>query len=133
MSTIHPPVATLGGPHQTVSDAELDAFVARQFADLDVDGKKVVLVVPDGTRSCPLPLLVRTVHRHLIDRVGSLTAVIALAIKYTIGLRLSEEDEVEGIDFVAHGESAYDIHTSGGGSSSVLAAKTAPVTEGASA
>jgi Amt family ammonium transporter len=64
---------------------------------------------------------------------GVITAVIALAIKYTIGLRLAEEDEVEGIDFVAHGESAYDIHTSGGGSSSVLAAKTAPVSEGASA
>ena len=65
---------------------------------------------------------------------GILTAVIGLAIKYTIGLRLAEEDEVEGIDFVAHGESAYDIHTSGGGGSTgVLAAKTAPVTEGASA
>ena len=66
---------------------------------------------------------------------GVITAVIALAIKYTIGLRLAEEDEVEGIDFVAHGESAYDIHTSGGGSGStgVLAAKTAPVTEGANA
>lgn len=78
MSTIHPPVATIGGPHQTVSDAELDAFVERTFAAVDFDGKKVVLVVPDGTRSCPLPLLVQTVHRHLIDRVASLTAVIAL-------------------------------------------------------
>ena len=67
---------------------------------------------------------------------GILTAVIGLVIKYTIGLRLSEEDEVEGIDFVAHGESAYDIHTSGGGGGTgVLAAKTAPVTvtEGANA
>ena len=36
--------------------------------------------------------------------------------------------------FVAHGESAYDIHTSGGSSSTgVLAARTAPVTEGANA
>ena len=78
MSSIHPPVATLGGPHQIVSDADLDAFVERNLAALDVDGKNVVLVVPDGTRSCPLPLLVRTVHRHLVDRVGSLTAVIAL-------------------------------------------------------
>ena len=64
---------------------------------------------------------------------GVITAVIGLAIKYTIGLRLAEEDEVEGIDFVGHGESAYDIHTSGGGRPSVLAAKTAPVTEGANA
>ncbi len=65
---------------------------------------------------------------------GVLTLIIGLAIKYTIGLRLDEEDEVEGIDFVAHGESAYDIHTSGGGGgSSVLAAKTAPASEGANA
>ena len=71
---------------------------------------------------------------------GVLTTVIALAIKYTMGLRLDEEDEVNGIDLVAHGESAYDLHsgTSGGGSS-VLAASTAPATtttsktEGASA
>jgi hypothetical protein len=51
---------------------------ADQFAGVDFDGKSVVLVVPDGTRSCPLPLLLRTVHRHLIDRVASLTTIIAL-------------------------------------------------------
>ena len=41
-------------------------------------------------------------------------------------LRLDEEDEVNGIDLAAHGESAYDLHsgTSGGGSS-ILAASTA--------
>jgi ammonium transporter, Amt family len=70
---------------------------------------------------------------------GVLTAVIALAIKYTMGLRLDEEDEVNGIDLVAHGESAYDLHSgTSGGSGSVLAASTAPAatttkTEGASA
>ena len=49
-----------------------------------------------------------------------LTTVIALAIKYTIGWRITEEDEVEGIDFAEHGETAYDLATStsslGGGS-----------------
>ena len=58
---------------------------------------------------------------------GVVTAVIALAIKYTLGLRLSEEDEVEGIDFVAHGESAYDIHTSGGGGGSERASPPGPL------
>lgn len=59
---------------------------------------------------------------------GVLTTVIALAIKFTLGLRLDEEDEVTGIDLVAHGESAYDLHsgTSGGGGGSVLAAAAAP-------
>lgn len=36
------------------------------------------------------------------------TAVIALAIKYTLGLRVSEEVEVAGIDLAEHGETAYE-------------------------
>ncbi len=42
------------------------------------------------------------------------TLVVGLAVKYTIGLRLEADDEVEGIDFVEHGESAYDLGTGGG-------------------
>ena len=54
------------------------------------------------------------------------------------GLRLDEEDEVNGIDLAAHGETAYDLHSGTSGGGSVLAASTAPVatttkTEGASA
>jgi ammonium transporter, Amt family len=65
---------------------------------------------------------------------GVLTAIIAFAIKFTMGWRISEEDEVNGIDLAQHGESAYDLHTSVGGSGSssgVLAAHTAPASEGA--
>lgn len=45
---------------------------------------------------------------------GIATLLVGLAIKYTIGLRLDADDEVEGIDFVEHGESAYDLGTGGG-------------------
>ncbi|GMA38157.1 lactate racemase domain-containing protein [Mobilicoccus caccae] len=76
--TTNSSIASIGGPHQHVGAVELDAFVKEHLADVDVDGKDVVLVVPDGTRSCPLPLLVGTLHRHLHERVASLTAVIAL-------------------------------------------------------
>jgi ammonium transporter, Amt family len=52
---------------------------------------------------------------------GTATIILGLAIKYTIGWRISEEDEVDGIDFAEHGESAYDLaSSSGAGSSSVL-------------
>jgi ammonium transporter, Amt family len=37
------------------------------------------------------------------------TLVIALLLKYTIGLRLNEEDEVTGIDEAEHAESGYDL------------------------
>jgi Amt family ammonium transporter len=64
---------------------------------------------------------------------GAVTLVLALALKYTIGWRVAEEDEVEGVDFVEHGETAYDFSStsagrSGPGSSSSAAA-TRPVTE----
>ncbi|MFW2513638.1 ammonium transporter [Demequina sp. SO4-13] len=36
------------------------------------------------------------------------TLIIGLAIKYTMGLRVSEEDEVAGIDYSEHGETAYE-------------------------
>ncbi|MGD9959847.1 ammonium transporter [Nocardioides sp.] len=56
---------------------------------------------------------------------GVLTAIIGLAIKYTLGLRLDEEDEVNGIDLAEHGETAYDLHSGvSGGGSGVLAANT---------
>jgi Amt family ammonium transporter len=40
---------------------------------------------------------------------GSLTLVIGLAIRHTIGWRIAEDDEVDGIDAAEHGESAYDL------------------------
>ena len=51
---------------------------------------------------------------------GVATLVIALLIKFTMGWRVSEEDEVNGIDLAQHGESAYDIHSGVGGNKSVL-------------
>jgi ammonium transporter, Amt family len=44
------------------------------------------------------------------------TAIVALIVKYTIGLRLSEEDESSGIDEAEHAETAYDLAGVGGGS-----------------
>jgi Amt family ammonium transporter len=45
------------------------------------------------------------------------TLVIALLLKYTIGLRLNAEDEVTGIDEAEHAESGYDLAVVGTGSS----------------
>jgi Amt family ammonium transporter len=47
---------------------------------------------------------------------GVVTLVIALALKYTMGWRITDEDEVEGIDFVEHGETAYDFASRPGSS-----------------
>ncbi len=64
---------------------------------------------------------------------GVLTAIIGLAIKSTMGWRISSDSEVEGIDADQHGEAAYDF---GGRTGGVMAGSSAPApatsaTEGA--
>ncbi len=43
------------------------------------------------------------------------TAIIALVIKAIIGLRVSEDQEVGGVDLAEHAESGYELGDSGGG------------------
>jgi ammonium transporter, Amt family len=45
------------------------------------------------------------------------TAILALIVKFTIGLRLDKEDESNGIDESEHAETAYDFASVGGGGS----------------
>jgi nickel-dependent lactate racemase len=70
--------AVIGGPETTLSTAELQRFIAEQLAATDLDGKSVCLVIPDGTRSSPLPLLLHCVHEALAGRATRITAVVAL-------------------------------------------------------
>ena len=58
---------------------------------------------------------------------GVFTLIVALIVKAVVGLRIDEEEEVDGIDFAEHGESAYDFSSGGGARrSSVLATSPAP-------
>ena len=70
--------ALIGGPGQVLADAEVTQFVHEQLAQVDVDGRSVCVVVPDGTRSCPLPLLMRAVHGALAGRASRITVLVAL-------------------------------------------------------
>lgn len=77
--------ARIGGPDAVLDPEEVTAFVREQLAVLDVDGKSVCVLVPDGTRSCPLPLLLGAVHRALHGRVSAMTVLIALGTHAGMG------------------------------------------------
>ncbi len=57
---------------------------------------------------------------------GVITLIIGLALKFTMGWRIADEDETEGVDVTTHGESAYDIEpqSGNGGLSGVLTSQT---------
>jgi nickel-dependent lactate racemase len=70
--------AHIGGPGHLLSEEQVTAFIHEQLAATDLDGRSVCVVIPDGTRSCPLPLLLKAVHGALLGRVSRMTALVAL-------------------------------------------------------
>ena len=71
-------VAQIGGPDSVLSDDQVRRFIRDQLDGAQLDGRSVCVVVPDATRSCPLPLLLTTIHEVLHERVSRLTVLVAL-------------------------------------------------------
>jgi nickel-dependent lactate racemase len=69
--------SSVGGPEGFLTSEEITSFVKRALSSIDVSGKKVLLIVPDATRSCPMPLLLPLIEEQLSD-ASSITALIAL-------------------------------------------------------
>ena len=76
MST--PDLLTIGGVGERLGPEQVTAFVGKALAGADLDDKRICLVVPDGTRTCPLPLLMAAMHEAVRDRAREVTVVIAL-------------------------------------------------------
>ncbi len=58
--------------------AEVTATLERAFADLALDGKRALVIIPDATRSAPIPLLFTLLHETLGQRLAQLDYLIAL-------------------------------------------------------
>src|SRR4051812_25462043 len=72
------PAVAIGSAADVLADDQVRAFVHEQLAAAPLDGRSVCVLVPDGTRSCPLPLLMSAVHEALHGRVPRMTVLVAL-------------------------------------------------------
>lgn len=70
--------AVIGGPGAVLTRTEVEHFVRSALEKLDLDGRSLCLVIPDGTRRCPVDHLLRVVEATVGDRVRSCTSVVAL-------------------------------------------------------
>jgi lactate racemase len=93
----------IGGVTQTISDAELRQAIQDGFADQPIDGKRVLVIIPDSTRTAPIPLCFRAINDLLGSRVAQLDFLIALgthppmsddAIDALVGMPASERARV---------------------------------------
>ncbi len=61
-----------------LSEAEAHELVEQSIASLAVDGKRVLMIIPDGTRSMPMPLMFSLFQELLAPRVKALDYLVAL-------------------------------------------------------
>jgi nickel-dependent lactate racemase len=57
---------------------EASRIAAEGLAQLPLDGRRVLVLIPDGTRTMPMPLMFDTLERVLASRVAALDYLVAL-------------------------------------------------------
>jgi nickel-dependent lactate racemase len=71
-------IRMLGGASVVLTEDEIRGFVHDALAAEPLDGRSVCVLIPDSTRSSPLPLLLGAVRDALAGRAARVTAVVAL-------------------------------------------------------
>lgn len=73
-----PGLFAASSPGHRVAPAEVHALVARGLAALPLDGKRVLVIIPDGTRTMPMPLMFDALEAALGARTTALDFLVAL-------------------------------------------------------
>lgn len=71
-------VAGRGSPTTALSAAEVRQILSEGIPESLVAGKKVLVLTPDATRSCPLPMLVKALGEAIGPQVRQLDFMVAL-------------------------------------------------------
>ena len=67
-----------GYANRYLTDDEVRAIVREGLASLAVDGKRVLIIIPDRTRTMPMPLMFRIFQETLEPRAAALDYLVAL-------------------------------------------------------
>jgi nickel-dependent lactate racemase len=78
MMAILIPAITAGTSGGFLSEDEVRNAVAEGLARLDIDGRRVLVLIPDGTRTMPMPLMFEILEGELGPRVTELDFLVAL-------------------------------------------------------
>ena len=67
-----------GSATDYLSEDEVRELVAQAFEQIELDGKRVLVIIPDSTRTAPIPLFFRLFHEALWGQVAALDYLVAL-------------------------------------------------------
>src|SRR5438874_244524 len=67
-----------GSTTEILTTEDIQQLIAQACDPLPLDGKRVLVIIPDGTRTAPIPLLFRLLYEQFGRRVAQLDYLIAL-------------------------------------------------------
>jgi lactate racemase len=67
-----------GQPNRLLNESEIEAILASGLDSLPLDDKRVLVIIPDHTRTIPLPLFFRLITQELSGRAAALDYLVAL-------------------------------------------------------
>lgn len=67
-----------GSTTETLSADGVRGLLARALDPMPLDGKRVLVIIPDGTRTAPIPLLFQLLYEQIGRRVARLDYLVAL-------------------------------------------------------
>lgn len=88
-----------GSAARVLTEADVQHLLAEAFDSEHLDGKRVLVIIPDSTRTAPIPLLFRLLYEQIGRRTAQLDYLIALgthqpmndaAIDRLVGVAASE-------------------------------------------
>jgi nickel-dependent lactate racemase len=67
-----------GGTSGYLDESDVRELTTRAFERLNLAGRRVLIIIPDSTRTAPLPLFFQVFHEALSGRVAALDYLVAL-------------------------------------------------------
>ena len=67
-----------GSTTETLTGGNITGMLAGALGTMALDGKRVLVIIPDGTRTAPIPLMFRLLYEQIGRRAERLDYLIAL-------------------------------------------------------
>jgi len=71
-------LTSTGHTDKLLTEPQVHDLIAETLTQADLTGKRVLVIIPDSTRTAPIPLLFRLFHELLGDQVAALDYLVAL-------------------------------------------------------
>ena len=101
-----------GSTERYLQDDEIEGLTVEALEQLDWEGKRVLVIIPDATRTAPIARFFRLFHRELWGRVAALDYLVALgthhpmsdeALRHLVGITAEEhQQKYSGVRLMNH-------------------------------